>query len=72
MSYLLELRQADGNIAQEIKDKDTLWLVVEAMLDGDCPVECLISNLKNKDDFYGLTEEDYWKGKEEERNGIVI
>lgn len=59
MSYLLELRQADGNIAQEIKDKDTLWLVVEAMLDGDCPVECLITKLNDKCESV-LTEDDYW------------
>ena len=57
MSYLLELRQTDGNVAQKIDDKDTLWLVVEAMLDGDCPVECLISKLN---DNTALTEEDYW------------
>ena len=61
MSYLLELRQTDGNVAQKIDDKDTLWLVVEAMLDGDCPVECLISKLNdNTEDNTALTEEDYW------------
>ena len=58
MSYLLELRQSDWKIEQEIEDKDTLWLVVEAMLDGVCPVECLISK---------LTEEDYWNGILEHR-----
>ena len=57
MSYLLELRQTDGNVAQKIDDKDTLWLVVEAMLDGDCPVECLISKLNDNTE---MTEEDYW------------
>ena len=57
MSYLLELRQSDGNVAQRIDDKETLWLVVEAMLDGDCPVECLITKLNDKS---VLTEDDYW------------
>ena len=71
MSYLLELRHTDGNVAQRIDDKDTLWLVVEAMLDGDCPVECLITKLNDKCESV-LTEEDYWKGKEEVKNGIII
>ena len=57
MSYLLELRQGSRDVVQEIEDKDTLWLVVEAMLDGDCPVECLITKLNDKS---VLTEDDYW------------
>ena len=72
MSYLLELRQTDGNVAQRIDDKDTLWLVVEAMLDGDCPVECLITKLNDNTESRTVGEEDYWKGKEEVKNGIVI
>lgn len=67
MSYLLELRQTDGNVAQRIDDKDTLWLVVEAMLDGDCPVECLISKLTDETEENNLTEEDYWNGNLEHR-----
>lgn len=66
MSYLLELRQTDGNVAQRIDDKDTLWLVVEAMLDGDCPVECLITKLNDKCESV-LTEEDYWNCNLEHR-----
>lgn len=64
MAYLLELRQVDGNVAQEIEDKDTLWIILEAMLDGDCPVECLISKINNN----ALSEEDIWNGKGECRH----
>lgn len=71
MSYLLELRQTSGSVAQEIEDKETLWLVIEAMLDGDCPVECLVSKL-NDNTENALTEEDYWNGKGEVENGIIV
>lgn len=71
MSYLLELRQTSGNVAQEIEDKETLWLVIEAMLDGDCPVECLVSKL-NDNAKKTLTEEDYWNGKGEMKDGIIV
>lgn len=67
MSYLLELRQSDWKIEQEIEDKDTLWLVVEAMLDGVCPVECLISKLTKETEENNLTEDDYWNGILEHR-----
>lgn len=48
--------ESDGNVVyQKIKDKDTLWIVVEAMLDGD--VEMTVSITRIKDTWYGKGEE---------------
>ena len=63
MSYLLELRQGDAKVAQEINDKDTLWIILEAMLDGESiDVECLVSKI------HSITDEKVWDGKWESRH----
>lgn len=55
--YLLELMSDGMTVYQTVKDKDTLWLVTEAMLDGDMDVEIRISRRITGDVFDGKGEE---------------
>lgn len=48
--------QSDGNtVYQKIEDKDTLWLVADAMLDGPMEMSITIDKI-GKDDWYGKGE----------------
>lgn len=67
MSYLLEMRQCEHVVAQEIKDEDTLWIIIAAMLNGECPVECVVSRLKDETE---PSSDDEWCGKGESRHDV--
>ena len=54
--YLLEMLSDGQTVYQTINDKDTLWIVVEAMLEGKMDVEVRISNKITPDPFDGKGE----------------
>lgn len=62
MTYTLTMFKNNGCVSVNIEDKDTLWLIMEAMLDNR--VECSV--IKRT-----LTDEEIWEGKGESRRDIV-
>lgn len=56
MTYCLDLYKGNGLIPLTIEDKDTLWLIIEAMLDNG--VECTVMKREQ-------TEDEVWNGKGE-------
>ena len=56
MTYTLDLYKGNGLIPLIIEDKDTLWLIIEAMLDNG--VECTVMKREK-------TEDEVWNGKGE-------
>ena len=56
MTYTLNLYKSGGLIPLTIEDKDTLWLIIEAMIDNG--VDCTVRKRKQ-------TEDEVWNGKGE-------
>lgn len=65
--YLMEMRQGDDSVAQDFGDMETMLLVLQAMLDGECPVECLISKLRPEAANEDWEDEVWFSGKESKR-----
>lgn len=67
MKYLLEMHQGIDKVAQDFDDQETMMLVVQAMLEGGCEVECRIMRIKEENEI-SSAEEDEWEGKGESRH----